>query len=108
MRCRALGAGQAPALAVDDGSLAADQRLRRQNVYFAVYPLVVLIATITTQGGLFGGGRHPRMDGLAAWYWSWVPLIAVLGIETIARELDKHDSSQQPRRRTWTPWEPSA
>jgi hypothetical protein len=101
----------APALAVDGGSLAADQRLRRQNVYYAVYPLVVLASSIPTVVGLFGGGHNPRLGRLTDSVWPWGFFCAFLLIEAIANELDKADPGQRPRRRTWKPprpWGPFA
>jgi hypothetical protein len=96
----------APAVAVDEGSLAVDQRLRRREVYVAVLPLFAAVFSIGAEIDLFGPDARWRLDRLVE--WSWVFYLAVVVIEGIASELEKDDSSPPPRRRTWKPWKPSA
>ena len=55
---------QGPAVAVDEGSLAADQRLRRQDVYAAVLPLFLAVYYISAEIALFGRDDRWRPDRL--------------------------------------------
>lgn len=78
----------APVLAVDEGSLAADQLLRRESVYHAVYPLLCLVLTVGTQIGLLDGRRDPHLDMLAALAPGFVlPMVVI--IDGLARRSEE-------------------
>ena len=92
---------RAPALAVDKGSLAADERLRRLNVHDAIYPVVALLSAVPSFIALIDGLDHGLPKG-ALLCLGLTGLVQVT--ETLARWLDERDGYRTLRRR----WESAA
>lgn len=76
-----------PTLAIDSDSLVIDVRLRGGDAYWAIWPLVMLLAGATVPIGLL---EH---DTSTARSLSWFSLIAfplLAGLEAAAQSRDKH------------------
>jgi hypothetical protein len=92
----------APAIAIDEATLAADQRLRRQNVYNAVYPLGLLLASAPATIVMLDGADNHGLQTVAVLAMGLN--IAVYAIEALAQLLEQRDGFRRLLRR----WRPAA